>query len=76
MGDRIVVLWKTDTERTGEANYFTLEADGSLLVRKGDGRRGKRLSRRASMPISLAVLSGTPLRHGGPAVPGASYPQL
>jgi hypothetical protein len=40
-GDGIVVMWKTDTERTGKANYLTLEADGSLVVRKGDGTKVK-----------------------------------
>jgi hypothetical protein len=40
-GDGIVVMWKTDTERTGKANYFTLEADGSLVVRKGDDTKVK-----------------------------------
>jgi hypothetical protein len=36
-GDGILAMWKTDTERTGEANYLTLEADGALVVRKSDG---------------------------------------
>jgi hypothetical protein len=34
-------MWKTDTERTGEANYFTLEPDGKLVVRKSDGTEVK-----------------------------------
>jgi hypothetical protein len=42
-GDGIVVMWKTDTERTGKANHFTLEADGSLVVRQGDGTKVKKV---------------------------------
>lgn len=39
--DGILAMWKTDTERTGKANYLTLEADGSLVVRKSDRTKVK-----------------------------------
>ena len=43
-GDGILAMWKTDTERTGKANYLTLEADGSLVVRKSDDTEVKTVS--------------------------------
>ena len=40
-GDGIVVMWKTDTEWSGKANYFTLLPGGKLVVCKGDGTEVK-----------------------------------
>jgi hypothetical protein len=39
--DGIVVMWKTDTEGTGKANYLTLLPGGKLVVCKGDGTEVK-----------------------------------
>jgi hypothetical protein len=35
-GDGILAMWKTDTERTGKENYFTLKPSGALAVCKAD----------------------------------------
>jgi hypothetical protein len=40
-GDGMLAMWKTDTEHSGDDNYFTLKPGGELVVCRRDGSEVK-----------------------------------